>query len=373
MSDRARGFTIEDFVARSQASPKSRDTYRHHLERLQKRIGKPLYEATESDIAALREQLEGMRSGSFFAALLRMFYARAGRKGLNELLKVKKQRQRLNPNDILTLKDVQAMVDAGLSLRNKAIIACLWESGVRVSELLALDLEDIREGESPENNDRKIYILWFKKSKTMGMEHEGYIIEAAPVLSAWIKSHPYGRLGSPLFCTYHGRRLSVQSVLHMVHGTARRAGIHKRVYSHLFRHSRATFLLANGCTEAQVKALLGWDPGSTMLSRYSHLASKDAYRGLLKSMGMKPEKIDIERLNVEGDRLKPVVPMVKPPGGVRSMTELSTTIREQVKENPAAMLSIFVEAMGIDLSSAISALERTRELQAKRSDQGTSP
>jgi len=93
---------------------------------------------------------------------------------------------------------------------------------------------------------------------------------------------------------------------------AKRAGIPKRVYNHLFRHSRATNLLASGMTEAQVKTLLGWKAGSPMLGQYAHLVSKDAYRGLLKSMGLVAEKEDMEQLSREPETLRPIVPMIAP-------------------------------------------------------------
>ena len=368
MSDQAKaGFSVEDFVARSGASPASKTLYVEQLTRMQQRIGRPLYEATESDVKAIRDSLDGTRSGPHYAALLRMFYAKAGRKELNELLRFKQQRRRLSPNEILTLQDVQAMVDVSLSLRNKAIVATLWETGVRVHELLALDLADVREMDSPENGNRKIFTLWFKKTKVQGLEHEGYVIESSPALSAWIGSHPHKRPDAPLFCTWRGGRLSVQGVLHMIKGTARRAKIQKRVYSHLFRHSRATFLLASGLSEPQVKSLLGWDPGSTMLSRYSHLASKDSYRGLLRSMGMKPEKVEIERLNLESDRLKPVVPMVRPPGlTVDHQSAALTWNPEQARalvdvlkaEDPDVVLAMYLQSQGVTV-------DRLRDMIAK--------
>ncbi len=86
------------------------------------------------------------------------------------------------------------------------------------------------------------------------------------------------------------------------------------MWSHLFRHSRATFLLANGMSEPRVKALLGQDPGSTMLSRYSHIASKDAHKSVLELNGLQAEKVGVERLHFGDDRLKPAVPTVALPG-----------------------------------------------------------
>jgi hypothetical protein len=50
-----------------------------------------------------------------------------------------------------------------------------------------------------------------------------------------------------------------------------------------------------------------------MLSRYSHLTSKDAKSGLLQTLGLEPEKVAFEQLSFDDDRLAPAIPMVRPP------------------------------------------------------------
>ncbi len=66
------------------------------------------------------------------------------------------------------------------------------------------------------------------------------------------------------------------------------AGITKRIYPHLFRHSRATLLVATGVfTEAQAKAHFGWAPDSRMLGIYTHLIHDDANQALLAAHNLK--------------------------------------------------------------------------------------
>src|SRR2546425_72663 len=121
--------------------------------------------------------------------------------------------------------------------------------------------------------------------------------------------------------------------LRIVQRAAKRAGIAKRTYNHLFRHSRATNLLASGMSESQVRVLLGWKAGSPMLGRYSHLLSKDAYRGLLKSMGLVAEKEDMEQLSLEPETLRPIVPMIAPPGA-RSDAPVSQVELRELLDDP---------------------------------------
>lgn len=313
-------FTIDAFLARSAAGPSSLETYERQLGQAEAWLGKPLSSATERDLIILKKRLRAMPSGPQYARLLRMFYKAAKREDLRELVVLKQRLKKLRPDDLLTVQEVQAMIDATAPLRDRALLGVLWETGVRVSEIMALDLADVRGTDSPANGGRKVYRLWFKKTKVAGEEHSGYVLESAPVLEAWLKAHPDPRPEAPLFPAWGGAHLTRHGGYGIVTRAARHAGIAKRIYPHIFRHSRATFLLANGMTDAQVKALLGWVPGSMMLNRYAHLTSKDAYGGLLKAMGLEPEKVDLGKLEFKEESLKPVVPMNAPPNVPRMVS-----------------------------------------------------
>jgi integrase/recombinase XerD len=71
----------------------------------------------------------------------------------------------------------------------------------------------------------------------------------------------------------------------MLKSVIKETGIKKRVYPHLFRHSRAT-MLANHLTEFQMNQYFGWTQGSDMPSTYVHLSGKDLDGALLKLNGL---------------------------------------------------------------------------------------
>ncbi|MBI4210326.1 MAG: tyrosine-type recombinase/integrase [Candidatus Diapherotrites archaeon] len=52
--------------------------------------------------------------------------------------------KKLNPQEILTPEDIKALVTAAGSVRNKAIVFTLWESGCRISELLNARIGDLK-------------------------------------------------------------------------------------------------------------------------------------------------------------------------------------------------------------------------------------
>jgi integrase len=297
--DRA-GFTVRtigDFIDVCDAKESSKAQYASNLRSIETMLGKSLITASQRDVIELAKALRKMKSGAQYAKIAGMFYRKAKRPELVELLRLKQRVTRLRPEDLLSPSEIQSMIDASPSMRDKALVACLWECGVRVSELLAVNLADVRERPSPENGGRKVYVLWFGTVKERGAEHEGFVIETAPLLEKWLKAYPFQkRADLPLFPSFSGARMHRRAALDIVKKLGRRAGLQKRVHPHLFRHSRATWSLANGMSESQVKVLLGWTSGSTMLSRYSHLTSRDAYKGLLGALGMQPEHVDVQKM-----------------------------------------------------------------------------
>lgn len=318
-------FTIDDYLGRSGASASSLNTYRKILTRCETLLGKPLSKATTRTIGDLKVQLRKMRSGPNYAAELRRFYKAAGRKDLSEICVLKQRRARLGAGDILTLPEISAMLAAANSLRDRALIATLWATGQRVMAIAQLRLCDLKE--LPSVNGGAAIRVSFRFVKVAGQEHTSYMLDrdGGDHLRAWLTAYPFDRTeDAAAFPSFHLRRPMTESaILKMLKATARRAGIAKRVYAHLFRHSRATHLLRLGMPSVAVKQLCGWDPASNVLEeRYAHLADQDAYRALLRANGIPDAEIpDLGKLvSAEGD-LKPVVPIVQPaPGAIQSVT-----------------------------------------------------
>src|SRR5438128_2515078 len=133
-------YTIADYLMASGASESARETYERQLKQLEGWIGKRLGESTAHDMERLKSKLRDMKSGPQYARLARMFFKQADREDLRKLLVMKQRMKRLKPSDILSPKEVHAMIDACGSQRNRALIACLWDTGVRIHELLAVNL-----------------------------------------------------------------------------------------------------------------------------------------------------------------------------------------------------------------------------------------
>ena len=70
----------------------------------------------------------------------------------------------------------------------------------------------------------------------------------------------------------------------MISTLAKIAGIRKRVYPHLFRHSFATWALSRGMNPVQLKDILGHSSLAMITNVYSHLAPEDAHAALMAAM-----------------------------------------------------------------------------------------
>jgi integrase/recombinase XerC len=149
-----------------------------------------------------------------------------------------------------------------LELRDRAIMELFYSSGLRLAELVGLDLPDI------DLNDRTVRVLG-KGSKTRIVPVGA---QAVTAIRAWLgRRGGYAGAANPaLFVGRKGRRLGPRAVELRVAGWARRQGLDVKAYPHLFRHSFATHLLESSQDLRGVQELLGHANISTT-QVYTHL------------------------------------------------------------------------------------------------------
>ena len=176
----------------------------------------------------------------------------------------------VSPNDLITEEEFEAMINACMSSRDRAIISLLYESGARIGEIGSMRVKDV-------SFDDYGAIVWLPKSKTVRRRLR--VVYSARYLSEWISDHPLkDETEAPLWIKLTGRNamkaMVYDDIRIQIKKIAKRAGIKKRIHPHLFRHTRATRLLAK-VSESIGAKYLGWVPGSDMVRVYVHLASED--------------------------------------------------------------------------------------------------
>jgi len=141
--------------------------------------------------------------------------------------------------------------EKALGLRDRAMLELLYASGLRVSELCGLTLNDL---------DRERQTL-----RVRGKGDKERVVpvgdSAAEALKRYLEEVRPGldktRRATRLFLNRWGRGLSRQSVWNLLKRSALQAGIHKRIYPHILRHSFASHLLAGGADLRHIQVMLG--------------------------------------------------------------------------------------------------------------------
>ncbi|MFH1367948.1 MAG: tyrosine-type recombinase/integrase [Elusimicrobiota bacterium] len=196
----------------------------------------------------------------------------------------RKEQPKVQASEILTEKEVEKLIDSAEHPRDKAFVAMLYELGARIGEIGTLRIGDI-------SKDK--YSLIVDLNGKTG-HRTPRIVESVPFVTAWLNEHPFRNDPStPLWVMIgdrnKNRRMEYQTFRAVVLRLAKKAKLKKRIYPHLFRHSRVTHLLTNKqINESQAKVYFGWTPSSNMLSEYSHLISQDVNNVILEIHGIKP-------------------------------------------------------------------------------------
>jgi integrase/recombinase XerC len=171
----------------------------------------------------------------------------------------------LDTDQMARLLDFRA--DDSLSARDKAMMELFYSSGLRLSELVGLELTAV------DLKDRTVRVLG-KGSKTRIVPIGRHAIEA---LKRWfaeraalIRQKSAAADGGAVFVGKSGRPLSVRAVQLRVGIWARRRGLSMHVHPHMFRHSFATHLLESSGDLRGVQELLGHADISTT-QVYTHL------------------------------------------------------------------------------------------------------
>jgi len=156
-------------------------------------------------------------------------------------------------------------------LRDRAILEVMYASGIRVSEVVGLNVGDYEREEARlrvwgKGAKERIAFLGEPACRAL----DAYLAEGRPRLLA-AAHHPTAT--DALFVNRFGQRLSSRSVDTLVRKTARAAGIARRVTPHVLRHSFATHLLNGGADLRFIQEMLGHSDISTT-HIYTHVSQE---------------------------------------------------------------------------------------------------
>lgn len=196
----------------------------------------------------------------------------------SELLAMPKKE--LHLPDVLTVEEINAMVaqidmSSNEGHRNRAIIEMLYGSGLRVSELVNLQLSNMYRQEG--------YML------IQGKGSKQRLVPISPEAEKWFGYWMEDRAHFDIkpefkdiaFLNHYGRQLTRAMIFTIIKRLTAAAGIHKTVSPHTLRHSFATHLLQNGADLRIIQQLLGHE-NITTTEIYTHVDIQDLRQAILQ-------------------------------------------------------------------------------------------
>jgi integrase/recombinase XerC len=233
----------------------------------------------------LRTQVDrGIKSGSLMrkTSSLRSFFrflVRRGHAKADPTSALSQPRKRTTIPSIVSEDSISDMMeipdtDELRGLRDRAILEFLYGTGVRLSEMVQLDIADfLRHGETlrihGKGNKERI-VPWGGQARTWFMRFQGARFGIPGEVS---EKNLKGFGGQPAFTAKNPRRISPRTVQRIVEKYLKQVSLASMLSPHVLRHAFATHLLDNGADLRAVQELLGHESLSTT-QIYTHVTAK---------------------------------------------------------------------------------------------------
>ena len=293
---------LEEFLRTRAIKQTTQKIYRQALKSWTRRITTKLAETRPEDLATWYARMSGdsLNPSTIltYAIKLRVLYAWTLRgQGLKKrvakaqagdlfeeipFLDLKRQADKENKlrDKLVTPEEYEALMNVADRPRIRATLATLYEAGARPGEVLGLRLRDL--------DFRERYAQIRVSGKTG--ERTIPLVRAIPYLRAWLQVHPAkDDPDAPLFSRIWLGQIgpvTVDSLQKHFRRLRKRAGINRRIYPYMFRHTRLTELADNDLGEYKMKVLAGWTPDSNMATRYIHLSGRSSLAPILAIEGI---------------------------------------------------------------------------------------
>lgn len=246
------------------------------LEAFARSTGQKLEELTASDMRGFLRQLhrQGLSHRSIARALsatkgLYRFAAAEGLMPADPTEQIESSRLPRSLPRYLSLQEVERLLGApdtksSMGLRDRTMLETLYATGLRVSELVSLRLDDLH--------------LDAGYLRCLGKGRKERIVPLGRSAAGWIRRYlrrgrpgVTGRSGSWLFPNRLGTRMTRQRFWQILRSCGTKCGIRQRLSPHVVRHSFATHLLERGADLRSLQLMLGHsDIGTTQI--YTHVS-----------------------------------------------------------------------------------------------------
>jgi integrase/recombinase XerD len=212
-------------------------------------------------------------------ATIRTFYSFLSNKGYikhNPSLELESPKAEKKMPAVLTLQEVEHLISkpdtrTSIGKRDKAMIELLYATGIRVTELISLNLSDI--------NTTMGYIRCKGASKSRVIPLGSMASKAVDLYLKEGRNQLINEDNEALFVNYYGKRITRQGFWKVVKRYSEEAGIDKNIAPHTLRHSFALHLVQNGADLKAVQEMMGHSDVTTtqIYLEMSNSKIKDVY------------------------------------------------------------------------------------------------
>jgi ribosomal protein L40E len=195
--------------------------------------------------------------------------------------------KQVKKEDVLTPEESKMLLHGCKTVRDRALVSLLLDTGVRAGELANIQIKDVHlSGDDP--------FIELTHSKTETGLRDVYLVDSLHEIRAWMQLHPNKNKPDAFFFMPLRARggekptpfMTVPSIHAVVVAAGKKAGLEKKVWTHLLRHVAATNVAVEGMSASMMNAAFGWSDGGRMAGRYGHVSARDAAHFRKKAKGI---------------------------------------------------------------------------------------
>jgi integrase/ribosomal protein L40E len=237
-----------------------------------------------------------------------------------------------SPEDLLSLDEVDQIISASGSTRNRALVSLLFESCARIYEISRLKWGDLDFSKPPLV---QLKIHQTKTERKTGVKYRHVpLIRNVAYLGAWRNEYKSFTGKEPtlddfVFVDERRKQMAYPAMRQVIVRAAKAAGLDKRVHPHLFRASAITQLVRENYNQSTICEVAWGNVSSNMFRHYVRLSREDINREFQQKAG----------ITIQEDQNKPRVPIICPhcscsnPPSARHCMECTTPLTAETKKS----------------------------------------
>ncbi len=212
-------------------------------------------------------------------------------------LRIPQHNTPVQPSDLLTKAEIDKLLNACKHPRDKALIAVLLDSCMRIGAVGTLRIQNIEFNQS----GAVLYMSTTSKNQKTTVPKPFPITWSTGYLNAWLDLHPdRNNPKAPLWVVIRGSEIKAMTypgLVMILKRVSKKVGLDKKVHFHLFKHQKVTDMILHGYSEQQIRFQAGWSHNSNhMFQIYGNYFDKDMVESIYTRAGLSSQKKQVTLL-----------------------------------------------------------------------------